>query len=154
MKYLFLDSQPAGLLSNPKIKPDVAAISYWLTLMTSAGHLVYLPEIIDYELRRELIRSGRWNSLSKLNNLATQVTYLPLNTDAMRLAADLWAWARNSGMPTGDPKKIDIDVILAAQALTLGATLSVPTTDLQIVTTIVSHLSRFLPADLWTNITP
>ena len=104
--HLFLDSEPAGLLSNPIIKPDVAAISHWLAQMDAAGHHVYLPEVIDYELRRELIRAGKTNSVTKLGNLATQIKYLPLNTDAMRLAADLWAWARNARLSTGDPKRL------------------------------------------------
>lgn len=68
----------------------------------------------------------------------------------MRLAADLWAQSRQSGLAMGDPKKLDIDVIVTAQALTLG----VPTSDLVIATSNVRHLSRFAPADLWTNITP
>jgi hypothetical protein len=39
-------------------------------------------------------------------------------------------------------------MILAAQALTLGA----PAVD--IATSNVGHLSRFVPAELWQNITP
>jgi hypothetical protein len=40
--------------------------------------------------------------------------------------------------------------IIAAQALDMG----VPASDLIIATTNVGHLSRFVAADLWTNITP
>ncbi|MEO7718666.1 MAG: hypothetical protein ABIY70_20910 [Capsulimonas sp.] len=68
----------------------------------------------------------------------------------MLRAADLWAQARNAGQPTGDPKKLDIDVILAAQALTLDA----PIADIVIATSNVGHLARFTTADLWTNIHP
>ena len=68
----------------------------------------------------------------------------------MLRAADLWAMARRSGVPTGDPKKLDVDVILAAQALTLP----VPSGDIIVATANVSHISRFVTADLWTNITP
>lgn len=76
--------------------------------------------------------------------------FLPITSPAMLLAADLWATSRQSGQPTGDPKKLDIDVILAAQALTLG----VPAGDLIVATSNVAHLARFVPADLWSNITP
>jgi hypothetical protein len=43
---------------------------------------------------------------------------------------------------------LDADVVLAAQALTLGAAPVV------IATSNVGHLSRFVPAELWQNITP
>ena len=43
-----------------------------------------------------------------------------------------------------------IDVILAAQA----PALAVPTTEIVVATSNVAHLSRFVPADLWTNIMP
>jgi hypothetical protein len=45
---------------------------------------------------------------------------------------------------------LDCDVLIAAQALTLG----IPSSDLVIATTNVGHLSRFVTADLWTNIRP
>jgi len=44
----------------------------------------------------------------------------------------------------------DGDVILAAQALSLA----VPGQQVLIATTNVAHLSRFVTADLWTNIAP
>jgi undecaprenyl pyrophosphate synthase len=68
----------------------------------------------------------------------------------MLLAADLWATSRQSGLATGDPKKLDVDVILSAQALTLG----LPTSDLVIATSNVSHISRFVPAKDWQSIKP
>lgn len=66
----------------------------------------------------------------------------------MLFAADLWARSRQSGLATGDPKKLDIDVVLAAQALTLG----VPTSELVVATSNVGHLSRFVPAQVWSDI--
>jgi hypothetical protein len=41
-------------------------------------------------------------------------------------------------------------VILAAQALTVPA----PHAEIIVATSNVSHLARFVAADLWTNITP
>jgi len=66
----------------------------------------------------------------------------------MRKAAELWALARQSGLPTAADKNIDVDVILAAQALTFG----VP--DVVIATSNIGHISRFVPAELWQNISP
>jgi hypothetical protein len=49
---------------------------------------------------------------------------------------------------TAGDKTIDGDMILAAQAMTLNVL------DVVIATTNVGHLSRFVRADLWQNITP
>lgn len=60
----------------------------------------------------------------------------------------LWALARQQGKPTAGDKTISADVILAAQSLTLGASPVV------VATTNIGHLSRFVPAELWQNISP
>ena len=112
-----------------------------------AGRRVLLPEIADYEVRRELIRINSQVALSNLDQLATQLEYLPLSTAAMRLAAELWAQARSAGQPTAPDPAIDADVILAAQAITLRTAVVVATTN-------PVHLNRFVPADVWSNITP
>jgi hypothetical protein len=112
-----------------------------------AGRRVILPEIADYEIRRELIRIQSHNALTLLTMYGTRLEYLPLITTAMRCAADLWAQSRNSGQQTAANAALDCDVILAAQTLTLG----VPTI---IATTNIAHLSRFTPAELWQNIIP
>jgi predicted nucleic acid-binding protein len=137
-----------GLLSNPKLTQKTRACWQWLTALGAAGRRVIVPEITDYEVRRELIRRGLTASVLQLNKLAKQIEYLGLNTIAMRKAADLWAQARQAGQPTAGENTIDCDVILAAQALTLG----VP--DVLVATDNVGHLSRFVPAELWHNITP
>ena len=148
--HILLDSNPLGLVSTPTRNTDAIAITNWTTDCLAAGSKIYIPEVIDYELRRELLRAGKSNSIKKLDGLKAIFRFLPINSAAMLLAADLWATSRQSGLATGDPKKLDIDVILAAQALTLG----VPAGDLIVATSNVGHLSRFVPADLWSNIQP
>ncbi len=150
MVHIILDSYPLGLASAPARNPDAAALTDWIEDCLAAGHEVYIPEVIDYELRRELLRAGKTNSVRKLDGLKIILRFLPITSPAMLLAADLWAQSRQSGLPTGDPNKLDIDVILAAQALTLG----IPTADLIVATSNVSHLARFVPADLWSNLSP
>ena len=146
--HIVLDSSPLGFLTNPSGSDEVIAINQWALLCVGAGHRVYVPEVIDYELRRELLRAGKTSSVTLLDGLKTLFEYLPITTAAMLRAADLWALSRNAGIPTGDPKKLDIDVILAA--LTLDA----PATDIIVVTSNVSHISRFVTADLWSAVTP
>jgi hypothetical protein len=46
--------------------------------------------------------------------------YLPLTDSALRLAAKLWAQARNARMAAADPRELDADVLIAAQASDLG----------------------------------
>ena len=106
-----------------------------------------VPEIADYEVRRELLRANKARGLARLDALAARLEYLPLPTAAMRQAAVFWAQVRQQGRPTADDKALDGDVILAAHAITLGAT------DVVIATTNVGHLSRFAPAALWPDIT-
>lgn len=150
MRHIILDSYPLSLASAPVRNPDASALTDWIEDCLAAGHEIYIPEVIDYELRRELLRAGKTSSVRKLDTLKAILRFLPINSQAMLLAADLWSQSRQSGLPTGDPKKLDVDVILAAQALTLG----VPADDLIVATSNVSHLARFVPADLWSNITP
>ena len=43
------------------------------------------------------------------------IDFLPVDTPTLELAAELWAEARNQGMPTADAKSLDVDVIICAQ---------------------------------------
>jgi predicted nucleic acid-binding protein len=142
-----LDSTPLGVLCNPRTPPHVLACRQWLADLLAAGRRVIVPEIIDYEIRRELIRLGSIVALANLDGYALQLEYLPISTAAMRLAAKLWAQARNAGQPTAPDPALDADVILAAQALSLNIPVVVATSNPR-------HLTRFVQAELWSNIAP
>jgi predicted nucleic acid-binding protein len=105
--------------------------------------MVYVPEIADYEVRRELLRAGKTASIRRLDTLITDLDYLPLDTQTMRRAAELWAQARNLGTPTAPPEALDGDVILAAQAERAGGI---------VATENVRHLARFVTAKHWRDI--
>ncbi len=107
-----------------------------------------LPEITDYEVRRELIRLGKSSSIRRLDELKTYIDYTPITTQAMLLASEFWAQVRKQGKPTADNKALDVDVILAAQA----SLLSNVGYEVIIATTNVSHLSRLATAKEWQNI--
>ena len=142
-----LDAGPLGLVTNPKHSEQAAACARWLQSLVAGGVRVVVPEIADYEVRRELLRAIKQRGIDRLDELARQLEYLPLTTTAMRKAATLWAEIRQQGKPTAGDKAIDGDVILAAQATTLEVR------DAVIATTNVGHLSRFVQAELWQNIT-
>jgi len=110
--------------------------------------LIIVPEIVDYEVRRELVRAGLTASVARLNLFLETIDYLPITTPAMRHAAELWAQARNAGWATADPKALDGDVILAAQATTLAMTVD----EVIVVTENVAHLSRYVNAQQWTDV--
>lgn len=60
-------------------------------------------------------------------------------------AAQLWAEARRRGRPTADPKALDGDVILAAQATLVAE----EGNEVIVATTNVGHLSQFVDAREW-----
>jgi predicted nucleic acid-binding protein len=140
---VWLDAGPLGLVTNLRRSRQSVACAQWLQALVRHGSRVLVPEIADYEVRRELLRANKVRGLARLDELAGLLEYLPLTTAAMRQAAVFWAQARQQGQPTADDKALDGDVILAAQAMTLGAA------DVVIATTNVGHLSRFAPAALW-----
>lgn len=111
---VLLDASPLGLLASPPGKKEAAACRQWLASLRLAGGRVIVPEIADYEVRRELLRARKTKSITRLDSLAGQLEYLPLTTAAMRRAAELWAQARQTGQPTAGDNTIDADMILAA----------------------------------------
>ncbi|MDQ3303880.1 MAG: nuclease [Actinomycetota bacterium] len=115
---ILLDAGPLGLVTHPRVEQNREA-ALWLRGLLAAGVSVLVPEISDYEIRRELLRAGRTRGLSRLDSLAEDLGYLPLTTEALRLAARFWDDARNQGQPTASDESLDADVILAAQAATL-----------------------------------
>jgi predicted nucleic acid-binding protein len=143
---IVLDTGPLGLVTNPKRSAASIACTQWLQKRVASGNRVIIPEIADYEVRRELLRANKTKAISRLDELAQLLEYLPITTDAMRQAAKLWAQARQQGQPTAGDKTIDGDMILVAQAMSLEALNTV------IATTNVEHLSRFVAAELWQNI--
>lgn len=148
---VFLDTGPLGLVTQRRGVPDADACRQWVDALTNMGVLVIVPEIADYEMRRELIRSTKTHGLARLDafNTAAVNRFAPITSTAMRCAADLWADARNRGIATADARALDGDVILAAQALTAG--FAVP--DIVVATTNVRHISRYVNCALWSIIT-
>ena len=145
LKVVLPDTSVLGQLTHPKHSKQLLP---WLRRLARNRVEVRIPEVADYELRRELIRAGSQQSLRNLEDLGAKFGYLPITTTVMRRAAVLWATARNQGTPTADPKELDGDVILAAQGLLLIEA----GYEVVVATTNVGHLSLFLPAKQWQDI--
>jgi predicted nucleic acid-binding protein len=145
-KSIFLDSGVIGLITNPNLSEKGINCAKWLLSHISKGNQIIIPEIVDYEVRRELLRANKVKGLAKLDELVDSLEYLPITTKSMRQAAAFWAEARQKGQPTASDKTIDADMILVAQIFVIDVQNKV------IATTNVGHLSRFVAADVWQNI--
>jgi predicted nucleic acid-binding protein len=140
---LVLDTGPAGEITHPQENPKIAR---WVRARLLAGDKLVLPEVVDFELRRSYLlelargRTRTQKSLDRLDALKATFTFLPIDSEVMVKAAELWAAARHAGKPTADLKELDCDVILAAQALQIGGA---------VVTANPGHLGLFVPIINW-----
>ena len=132
-----LDAGPLGRLAHPRASPEIVK---WVQQLSTAGVKIVLPEVAEYEVRRSLLLNNLTRSVERLDQLKEVLTYWALNTDAMLQAAELWAEVRKSGRPTADSHALDGDVILAAQALQVGAI---------VATENIGHLPLFVDARDW-----
>jgi hypothetical protein len=148
-KLVLLDTGILGLATNPNASMNNFVLK-WLERLLQDGHQPIVPEIADYELRRELNRIGSINAIIRLDRLGSTLGYLPINTAIMRRAAMLWAQSRTEGRPLAHEHALDGDVILCAQASILND--ANPHDEVVVATTNVQHLSRFATADEWQNI--
>ncbi len=142
-----LDSGPLGLVTNTSASAENLRAWAWLWTLPR-GTRVVVPEIADYEVRRELIRAGKTEGLARLDTIGRRLQYIPLTTQTMRRAAELWAESRNRGRPSTHGEAIDADVILAAQAQELAS----EGREIIVATTNVKHLAPFVDARLWQDI--
>ena len=142
-KIVVLGSGLLGLLARRKEVLPAQECRQWQKALLARGVRVILPEITDFEVRRELLRINSLESILRLDRLSGKIEYLSIATAAMRLAAVLWAQGRKSGQPMADPKELDCDVILAAQTILLGEAGTVT------ATTNVGHLTRYAAVLHW-----
>lgn len=139
-----LDTGPLGLLAHSRAAQRVP-IQNWVMQEMIAGSTIYISEVADYEVRRELtrlVRAGQLpaSRLTRLDHLATLFNYLMVSTAAWRRAAEFWADARRHGLPTAHSAALDADVLVAAQAAEVGAT---------VVTGNPGHIGRWVTVRPW-----
>ncbi|MBI2567211.1 MAG: nuclease [Candidatus Schekmanbacteria bacterium] len=144
-RVVLLDAGPLGMVAHPRGNPEIGA---WLRRLVRTATVVAVPEVADYEVRRELLRADKPKSIERLDTLKMSLRYLPITTEVMLQAAAFWAVARRHGQPTAVDAALDADVILAAQAAIQHA----PGDEVVIATTNVRHLARLVPAKHWREI--
>lgn len=150
---IVLDTSPLGLLTQRPGHVAGDTCKAWAAGLSRSGCLFFVPEIADYELRRELIRHGNLAAISRLELFNAGVTgaYLPLMTAEVRRAAVLWARIRNSGKTTAPPDALDGDALIAAQAELLDPEVF-GLAGVVVATANAGHLSVLTQAVLWSDI--
>lgn len=150
---LLLDSNILGQIVQPTVEENRPVVAIITSLFEDVRFRISLPEIIDYELRRKLLHLSqrshqprKWaqEALKVLDQLVL-TNYVPITTETMRLAANLWAQTRIRGLSRGPEDSLDIDVILAAQAQETGG---------QIVTTNGKHFRDIADVFDWRSFQP
>jgi hypothetical protein len=136
------------MITNPKSSSENEACKNWLAGLVYRGVEVVIPEIADYEVRRELLRAGKDRGLGRLDALKAMLGYAPITTAVMLRAAEFWATARRMGRQSADDASLDADMILAAQA---GALVR-DGDETVIATTNIRHLVLFSSARIWREI--
>lgn len=123
----------------------------WVGDCEDAGHTILVPAIAYYEALRELEQRQATSQIVRLREFCLLSTrFMPLTTAHIETAARLWGDSRRGGRQTASDAALDADVIIVAQVLSLGLSHS----DYIVATTNVSHMSRFVTCEEWTNIKP
>lgn len=145
---VLLDTGVLSLVTHPGTQAEAEACRTWMENLVATDREVFIPEICDYELRREFLRADKVTSVRRLDALATEIDYLPIDTPTMRVAARLWSDLRRKGQPTASDERLDADVILGAQALEMQRKGSL----VIVATSNVRHLKRMCDARAWNDI--
>lgn len=126
-EYVLLDSAPLGSACRNPRHPVAVHCRQWIDGLLARGVLVAVPEITDFEVRRELMRVGAMASVSRLDALVTAggLIYVPVTTADWRQAAIFWADVRRQGVPTAHPHSglVHLKKLTKLRMLTLSDTL-------------------------------
>ncbi len=83
---IVLDAGPIGIITNPNLSPQSVACNRWLQSHVKLGNRIIIPEIADYEVRRELLRANKKKGVARYLAIATtNVRHL-----SRFITADLW----------------------------------------------------------------
>lgn len=141
-----MDSGVLGMIAHSNANELIVD---WVQSLRAAETIVVVPEIADYEVRRELIRARRLKSIRHLDKLKQVLVYLPITTSAMLEAARIWAEMRNRGRPVAGKEALDADAVLAGQAADIGFR---ERANVIVATENVQHLGQMTHAEYWHDI--
>lgn len=119
-RIILLDAGPLGLAAQSDRVFEARRCQAILATLWGLGHQILVPEVADYEVRRELLRGGLVAGLGRLDRLKDRFGVAAMTPEAWLRAAELWATVRRSGQPTADEAGLDGDCLLAGLAAALG----------------------------------
>jgi len=125
---LILDTNLLRRLCHTTHHPDLLEwLQAWLERELEHDDTgIFISAAVEFELRRGYLwqldkhPSVRF-VLARLDMYCDTLTVLPITQQTLHRAAQLWADARRGGYKTAPDHHIDWDVIIASQALELGA---------------------------------
>src|SRR5688500_9778154 len=85
----------------------------------SGGSELLLCPVVEYEIRRGLLKRGAGSGLRSFEAIRAGLAYQAFDEETWLRGAELWAESRRLGQPI-----TDADLLIAAHALQLGATLA------------------------------
>lgn len=155
---VFLDTNILGLICNKNVSFDECQqCKKWFDPLFIRGVRIVTSDLCHYEVMRGLISSSIRSAeaapgIKSLELLKADgfLEFIPVSTEALDLAANLWARAFTSGQTTRDEKDIDIDIIISAQYQILRD--EFPGQRVIMATTNLKHLSIFCDAANWRDI--
>src|SRR5438093_11039652 len=96
MRAILLDSGPLGLVTQRVGVPSADACRQWVDACSIAGAMILVPAIIDFEVRRELLRARKHAGVARLDAFvhAEPGRWIPITDAVLESAAELWATSR------------------------------------------------------------
>jgi hypothetical protein len=144
MRVVF-DTGVLGIVTHPSKRTSPCV--QWFESLVAADVEIVVPEICDYELRREYILQNNLKAIGFLDGLKQSAVFCKVDSDIWLAAAALWAQCRSAGKAMAGNAELDGDVLLIAtvNSMTLDPTTVVATTN-------VKHIDQHLDARKWEDI--
>lgn len=96
-RFVLFDSGPLGLAVCRTGTKGLAEFGTRLAELEMAGVTILIPAVIDYEVRRELVRIGATAKLRQLERWRQRFAVLPVLEATWFRAAEFWALSRRMG---------------------------------------------------------
>lgn len=115
-----IDCCTLGILANPNTSVEQNACWNWASKLRQRGIDIKISGIAAYESRRELIRFSLAAGIAALDHTIDVFGILPTSNEALRVAAQFWADLRLGLRRSVDERRLDADVIVAAEGAVYG----------------------------------